>query len=82
MRRPVAFTDFVPSDLVYRDRTGEIYRVRYNPAHRWFCVPEVRVNEARLMPRVGGASTAHDQYRTGADRHAEHRKKCERIRPQ
>jgi len=32
----VAFTDFVPSDLVYRDRTGEIYRVKYNPAHRWF----------------------------------------------
>jgi hypothetical protein len=31
----VAFTDFVPSDLVYRDRTGEIYRVKYNPAHRW-----------------------------------------------
>ena len=28
----VAFTDFVPSDLVYRDRTGEIYRVSYNPA--------------------------------------------------
>jgi hypothetical protein len=24
----VAFTDFVPSDLVYRDRTGETYRVR------------------------------------------------------
>src|SRR5258708_21446514 len=35
----VAFTDFVPSDLVYRDRTGEIYRVSYNPAHRWFYVP-------------------------------------------
>src|ERR1700736_4915673 len=30
----VAFADFVPSDLVYRDRIGEAYRVRYNPAHQ------------------------------------------------
>src|SRR5580700_11123820 len=30
----VAFADFVPSDLVYRDRIGETYRVRYNPAHQ------------------------------------------------
>jgi hypothetical protein len=45
----VAFTDFVPSDLVYRDRTGEIYRVSYNPAHRWFYVPEMQPDEAILI---------------------------------
>ena len=45
----VAFTDFVPSDLVYRDRAGETYRLRYNPAHRWFYVPEMRVDEAILI---------------------------------
>ncbi len=45
----VAFTDFVPSDLVYRDRTGEIYRVKYNPAHRWFYVPEMQADEAILI---------------------------------
>jgi len=45
----VAFTDFVASDLVYRDRTGETYRVKYNPAHRWFYVPEMRANEAILI---------------------------------
>ena len=45
----VAFTDFVPSDLVYRDRTGEIYRVTYNPAHRWFYVPEMQADEAILI---------------------------------
>ena len=27
----VAFTDFVPADLVYRDRTGETYRVNTTP---------------------------------------------------
>ena len=45
----VAFADFVPSDLVYRDRVGETYRVRYNPTHRWFYVPEMRVDEALLL---------------------------------
>src|SRR5260370_24060303 len=45
----VAFTDFVPSDLVYRDRTGEIYRVKYNPAHRWFYVPDMQAHEPILL---------------------------------
>jgi hypothetical protein len=35
--------------LVYRDRAGETYRVRYNPAHRWFYVPEMQVDEATLI---------------------------------
>ena len=25
----------VGSDLIYRDRVGETYSVRFNPAHRW-----------------------------------------------
>ena len=63
----VAFTDFVPSDLVYRDRTGETYRVRYNPAHRWFYVPEMRVDEAILIKCYDSAEdkarfTAHSAF--------------------
>lgn len=45
----VAFEDFVASDLVYRDRTGETYNLRYNPAHRWFYAPEMRADEAILI---------------------------------
>jgi hypothetical protein len=45
----VAFEDFVASDLVYRDRTGETYNVRYDPAHRWFYAPEMRADEAILI---------------------------------
>jgi len=41
--------DLVPSDLVYRDRVGETYSVTYNPAHRWFYVPEMRADEALLQ---------------------------------
>jgi len=45
----VAFADFIASDLVYRDRKGETYNVRYNPAHRWFYAPEMRETEAILI---------------------------------
>ena len=63
----VAFTDFVPSDLVYRDRTGEIYRVKYNPAHRWFYVPEMQADEALLIKCYDSALdkarfTAHSAF--------------------
>jgi hypothetical protein len=47
--RTVGADDLVPSDLVYRDRTGETYSVRYNPAHRWFYVPEMQRDEALLL---------------------------------
>jgi hypothetical protein len=64
----VAFADFVPSDLVYRDRKGETYRVRYNPAHRWFYVPEMRAEEAVLIKCYDSAEdgtarfTAHTAF--------------------
>ena len=64
----VAFADFVPSDLVYRDRIGETYRVRYNPARRWFYVPEMRADEAVLIKCYDSAEdgtarfTAHSAF--------------------
>jgi len=45
----VAAGDLVPSDLVYRDRLGEIYSVTFNPAHRWFYAPYMRPDEALLL---------------------------------
>ena len=47
--RTVAADDLVPSDLVYRERVGETYSVRYNPAHAWFYAPEMRPDEALLL---------------------------------
>jgi len=47
--RTVASDDLVPSDLVYKERVGETYSVRYNPEHRWFYVPEMRRDEALLL---------------------------------
>lgn len=45
----VAPTDLVPSDLVYQNRVGETYAVKYNPDHRWFYVPEMQADEALLL---------------------------------
>jgi hypothetical protein len=41
--------DLVATDLVYPDRMGEIYYVRFNPSHRWFYAPAMREDEAMLI---------------------------------
>ncbi len=53
----VAFADFVGSDQVYPDRRGETYVVSYNPAHRWYYVPEMRAEEALLIKCYDSATT-------------------------
>jgi hypothetical protein len=45
----VAPHELVATDLVYRDRVGETYSVRYNPAHRWYYLPEMTPDEALLL---------------------------------
>jgi hypothetical protein len=45
----VAEGDLVPQDLIYRDRTGEIYGLTYNPAHRWYYAPAMQADEALLL---------------------------------
>lgn len=57
--------DFVPSDLVYRDRTGETYAVRFNPTHRWYYVSDMREDEALLLK-------CYDSDRGGIARFAPH----------
>jgi hypothetical protein len=47
--RSVAPDDLVASDLVYRNREGETYSVKYNPDHRWYYVPEMQPDEALLL---------------------------------
>jgi hypothetical protein len=45
----IARADLVTADLVYSDRTGQIYHGLYNPAHRWFYFPEMARDEAVLI---------------------------------
>ena len=41
--------DFVPTDFVYRDKVGEVYRFTYNPNHRWSYFPRLERNEVILL---------------------------------
>jgi len=45
----VAPEDLVAVDLVYPDRTGEIYEVAASAAHRWFYFPLMRSDEVLLI---------------------------------
>jgi hypothetical protein len=47
--RSVAEHDLVATDLVYPDRTGEIYYVKFNPEHKWFYAPAMRDDEVMLI---------------------------------
>jgi hypothetical protein len=47
--RSIAPGDFVPTDFIYRDKVGEVYRFAYNPNHRWFYFPRLERNEAILL---------------------------------
>jgi hypothetical protein len=55
-------SDFVASDLIYRDRTGETYAVAYNPAHRWYYVPEMRADEAILIKCYDSATDGRARF--------------------
>lgn len=41
--------DFVPTDLRYRDRSGEVYSVTFRPEHRWYYFSRMQANEAMLL---------------------------------
>jgi len=41
--------DFLRMDLKYRERTGEIYVMRHNPAHRWVYFPHMEAQHALLL---------------------------------
>ena len=47
--RTIGPGDLVPTDLRYRDRVGEVYSMRFNPAHRWFYYSHMGAAEAMLL---------------------------------
>ena len=47
--RTIASEDLLASDLRYRDRSGEIYSLAFNPAHRWYFFPRMGADEAMLL---------------------------------
>jgi hypothetical protein len=45
----VAAGDLIAADLIYPNRSGETYSVKFNPEHRWFYFPEMIADEALLL---------------------------------
>ncbi len=45
----VAPADLVPTDLVYPQRVGETYSVKFNASHRWYYAPRMQPDEALLI---------------------------------
>ena len=41
--------DMLRMDLKYRERTGEIYVMRWAPQHRWFYFPQMEATQALLL---------------------------------
>lgn len=66
--RSITLEDFIATDLVRPDRTGEIYQVAYNPNQRWFYFPKMQPDEALLLKCYDSATdgparfTAHTAF--------------------
>ena len=54
--RSVAAGDLLVAERRYPNRVGQTYRLKYNPAHRWFYFPEMRRDEA-IVFKVYDSST-------------------------
>ena len=58
----VAKGDLVASDLIYPNRRGETYSVKYNPNHRWFYFSEMTADEALLLKCYDSADDGRTRF--------------------
>ncbi len=54
--------DLVAADLIYPNRRGETYSVKYNPNHRWFYFPEMTADEALLLKCYDSAGDGRTRF--------------------
>lgn len=54
--------DLVATDLVYPDRTGEIYYVKFNPSHRWYYASAMRQDEVMLIKCYDSAADGRARF--------------------
>jgi hypothetical protein len=60
--RTVEDADWLATDLKYPNRTGEVYRVAFNPQHRWFYVPNLEPDEILLLKTFDSAKDGRARY--------------------
>jgi hypothetical protein len=47
--RTIPQKGFILVERRYKDRTGEVYHIAYNPAHEWYYFPQMERNEALVF---------------------------------
>jgi hypothetical protein len=60
--RSVAFGDLAPMDLIYPDRVGETYLVKFNAEHRWYYAPRMLADEALLIKSYDSATDGRARF--------------------
>jgi hypothetical protein len=60
--RSVAPGDLLISERRYPDRVGQTYRLKYNPAHRWFYFPELARDEAIVFKVYDSATDGRARF--------------------
>jgi hypothetical protein len=58
----VASGDLIASDLIYPNRRGETYSVRFSPGHRWFYFPKMISDEAVLLKCYDSATDGNARF--------------------
>lgn len=60
--RSLAPGDLIPAERRYPHRVGEIYYLRYNPAHRWFYFPRMQRDEALVFKTYESARDGRARF--------------------
>ena len=60
--RTIAVGDLIPTERRHPHRTGEIYHLAHNPAHRWHYVPALRHDEAIVFKTYDSATDGRARF--------------------
>jgi hypothetical protein len=56
--------DLLATDLLYPDRTGQIYYMAFNPAHRWYYASDMQADEVWIFKNYDSAGWARSTPHT------------------
>ena len=54
--------DLRETDLLYPDRTGQIYYLTFNPAHRWYYASDMRTDEVWMFKNYDSATDGRARF--------------------
>lgn len=54
--------ELLAADLLYPDRTGQIYYLTFNPAHRWYYASDMRTDEVWIFKNYDSATDGRARF--------------------